>query len=328
MRKGFTLIELLGTIVVISIISLITVPIITGIIDRVSQKNLKNSAYGVLEASDLYYAQYGVNKNTRFEIDNNDITSEDTDVLLNYKGSIKKGTVILNKQGKITLCITDGKNSAYKNYNDRKVTLVSKNKCYIPNNTTVVYLDNGGATVTELSNQELTDEIELLKEEIANLRSSKADKKDIISNNDIYPVGSIYLSMNNTNPSTLFGGTWVAIESGKMLQSTNTNSGIEGGQSSVTYKPSGTIGGTTLSIAQMPAHEHPIANNYGGATNHTGGQKHVLSFADYSTTYYLVGGYDGVVGGNQPHNHTFTGTQSNIATMPPYITVYMWKRTA
>ena len=115
-RLGFTLVELLGVIVILAILSLITIPIISNVVNDMRIKSLESSAYGLIEASQLYYAQNGSN-NIRFDIKNNDISSTDTDNLLKYKGSIKEGTIILDKKGKVIVCITDGKNSAYKNYN-------------------------------------------------------------------------------------------------------------------------------------------------------------------------------------------------------------------
>lgn len=35
---------------------------------------------------------------------------------------------------------------------------------------------------------------------------------NMITKNDVYPIGSVYLSVSNINPSTLFGGTWISIE--------------------------------------------------------------------------------------------------------------------
>ena len=157
-NKGFTLVELLAVIVVLAIISLITIPTISGVVNKARLNSLKDSAYGLIDASNLYYAQFGVSSNTRFDKSDN----EDTLKELRYKGNVKEGTVIINKRGKITVCITDGKNSAYKNYNESSVTLVSSKRCSVPENTNIVYLDNE-ATLTELSNQELTDEIEKLK---------------------------------------------------------------------------------------------------------------------------------------------------------------------
>ena len=61
-----------------------------------------------------------------------------------------------------------------------------------------------------------------------------------------YPVGSIYLSVNNTNPSELFGGTWERIKDKFLLASGDTYSnGSTGG--SATH---------TLTTNEMPSHKH------------------------------------------------------------------------
>ena len=57
MKKGFTLIELLAVIVIISIVALITVPILLNVIDNAKIGTLRNSAYGIIESADLYFAQ-------------------------------------------------------------------------------------------------------------------------------------------------------------------------------------------------------------------------------------------------------------------------------
>ena len=78
----------------------------------------------------------------------------------------------------------------------------------------------------------------------------------------------------------------------------------------------------------MPAHEHPIANSYSGMTDHGGSKQHIVSFYGYGTTYYLVSGYNGVVGGGQGHTHSLQSHTHTTTTMPPYLAVYMWKRVA
>ncbi|MEG2847894.1 MAG: prepilin-type N-terminal cleavage/methylation domain-containing protein, partial [Bacilli bacterium] len=54
--KGFTLIELLAVIVILAIIALIAVPFIMNIIDKAKKSAFEDSAYGILKASELYYA--------------------------------------------------------------------------------------------------------------------------------------------------------------------------------------------------------------------------------------------------------------------------------
>lgn len=72
----------------------------------------------------------------------------------------------------------------------------------------------------------------------------------------IYPVGSLYWSANNTNPSTLFGGTWTQIKDKFVLACGDTYSttGATGGASSV-----------TLTVNNLPSHNHSI----GGSTGET-----------------------------------------------------------
>ena len=147
--------------------------------------------------------------------------------------------------------------------------------------------------------------------------------------NMMYPVGSIYMSTSSTNPSSKFGGTWVAWGSGKVPVGVNTSetefNSVEktGGAKSHSYTPVGTVGGHTLTIKEMPKHQHdyraditelPTGNNL--AYGH-----------DYGLSGHLSDGtsYEGE---SKPHDHPFTGTASTQSHLQPYITCYMWKRTA
>lgn len=162
----------------------------------------------------------------------------------------------------------------------------------------------------------------------------------------IYPVGSIYMSANDTNPSTLFGGTWVAWGSGKVpvgidTSDTDFNTAEKtGGAKTHSYTPSGTVGGHTLTVSEMPAHTHyeftdadstvPLTgSSYPAKVNSIAGEgldyyKYEVSGASTAPTQ----GISGSTGGGGSHNHGFTGTASNINSLQPYITCYMWKRTA
>ena len=336
MRKkdAFTLVELLGVIVVLAILALITIPIISNVINDVRIKALQNSAYGLIEAGNLYYAQYGTNSNLRFDINNNLVSSTDTTNLLKYKGSVKEVTVILDRKGQVTVCITDGKNSAYKNYNKSKVTISKGKVCSIKENSSIVYLDDE-ATIDYLDNTQLTSELADLKEEVKSIKDNFLDKT--------YPVGSIYITMTENTVSKVeekFGGTWEQIESGYMLRSTDVTSGTTGGSSTATFTPAGTVGDTTLLESQMPRHSHKNlhwGSEYGTIfvfSHNNGGNDTALDFSsdavnpwnydvDLSSTNRIVTEPEG---GDQPHTHTFTGTSTTINTVSPYITVYMYKR--
>ena len=80
--------------------------------------------------------------------------------------------------------------------------------------------------------------------------------------NKIYPVGSIYMSVQPTNPKTLFGiGTWTQLKSGFIYATSNT-SGVTGtsgnGTGTSTGAASGNTGSTALTEAQMPSHYHTV----------------------------------------------------------------------
>lgn len=122
----------------------------------------------------------------------------------------------------------------------------------------------------------------------------------------VYPVGSIYMSVNSTSPATLFGGTWQAIQ-GKFLLGAYGN----------TYK-AGSTGGEathTLTISEMPSHNHAVYYPNAGADDHSAPGNYPDGPSD--STYYAVGSYTSSDGGGGAHNN-----------MPPYLAVYIWKRTA
>lgn len=79
----------------------------------------------------------------------------------------------------------------------------------------------------------------------------------------IYPIGSVYLSVVNTNPGTLFGGTWVAFGAGRMPIGVD-----DGGDSR--WNTAEEIGGTeTISAAMLPTHTHAIGGSTGADAAHT-----------------------------------------------------------
>lgn len=171
-----------------------------------------------------------------------------------------------------------------------------------------------------------------------------------------YPVGSIYLSVVETNPAELFGGTWEAIAPGRVL--------IGAGEynSNISYTAGEKHGATsrTLTSSNIPKHTHtveikntaakhnhkngvfdeaapgngPLSTNYGAVKVYPTKNQAVMA-ADssiYGTNNQLYMGYTSETSAVHTHEVTvgYYGAKNptEISVMQPYLVVYMWKRTA
>ena len=189
----------------------------------------------------------------------------------------------------------------------------------------------------------------------------------------LYPVGSVYISFNATDPSTLFGGTWTRLKDTFLLANGDS------------YAPNTTGGSATktIGVENMPSHNHTVSSSgkhtHSATTSANGSHSHTRGTMDITGS--IKGGcveeagsvasgafsiiktlYRGAGTGNEDYgfdfkasrnwtgststapNHTHTvniessgshthttnntggGTPLNI--MPPYTTVYAWRRTA
>lgn len=120
----------------------------------------------------------------------------------------------------------------------------------------------------------------------------------------VYPVGAVYISMNQTSPQTLFGGTWKQIQ-GRFLIGAGT------------AYPAGSTGGEathTLTASEIPDHKHTF--KYTGQSVTTGVNS-ISLYQAASNQYNAYSGGQSSNCGGQAHNN-----------LPPYMAVYMWTRTA
>lgn len=157
--------------------------------------------------------------------------------------------------------------------------------------------------------------------------------------NMVYPVGSIYMSVNATSPASLFGGTWEQIQDRFLLATGSIyNAGSTGGSATHTHTtPATTTGGTAITVAQMPSHNHSLTSITGyDDLNFLNGNGSFLiqnsdTTIDWSSAKYAEYKYGstGNQGSGQAHTHSQVATTTSAtSTLPPYLAVYMWKRTA
>ena len=128
----------------------------------------------------------------------------------------------------------------------------------------------------------------------------------------IYPVGSVYLSWNSTDPKNLFGGTWTRL-SGGFLYGCVSSVGTGNGTGTSTNNH-------TLTIDQMPSHNHSFTKGVSGAYENVYiAANSTVGMTNQGSGYGLCSGYLSIdnKGGGKGHSH-------NI----PYIAVFAWRRTA
>lgn len=118
-----------------------------------------------------------------------------------------------------------------------------------------------------------------------------------ITFDDVYPVGSIYLSMANTNPGTLFGGTWEKLDNKFILSAGNSyNAGDTGGSNNAVVVSHNHVATATSSgshshdatAASNGAHTHGISggsHTHTATTNSTGGHIHTPTNAGNNTSW-------------------------------------------
>ena len=145
---------------------------------------------------------------------------------------------------------------------------------------------------------------------------------------NVYPVGSIYMNVNSTNPRTLFGGTWEQIQGRFLLGASSAYpAGSTGGEQTV-----------ALTKSQMPKHDGhlasgvkdpdgvPIAGNFKGFLN----SSVLTAYGDSGRGWNIFERNEAhPASNNQGGTISMADGQAEAHNnMPPYLSVYIWKRTA
>lgn len=207
-------------------------------------------------------------------------------------------------------------------------------------------IDSNSAEIGEL--KDLLENLRLQVEDLKNSRQSFFVQSAL---DKIYPVGSVYISLEERNPSTFLGGNWTQI-SGRFLLGADS-----------THKV-GTLGGEEfhkLTTEELPAHTHSATTDAKGKHSHTRGTMNITGYFGgntddngwWSGAFYCrnknnisgangTGDPSGFIGFDASRSwtgatsecpdHTHTVTVSNTGSgqshnnMPPYIAVYMYRR--
>lgn len=134
-------------------------------------------------------------------------------------------------------------------------------------------------------------------------------EREMNSIDSVYPVGSIYLSMVSTNPSTFFGGTWKQISYGRVLVGIDTNQ-----TEFNTINKSGGSKSVTLNVSQIPPHAHTTNVAIDGGTG--AGVRDRLMLNGYGDSRWWSGTTQNLnTGGGEAHTN-----------LQPYLVCYIWQR--
>jgi hypothetical protein len=140
--------------------------------------------------------------------------------------------------------------------------------------------------------------------------------------NLFYPVGSIYTNATDaTNPGTLLGfGTWTAFGAGRVPVGFDAGNALfDAAEETGGSADAITVSHTHTATVTDPGHTHTSNANVNNAQNLAGGPSTTLSRQTATIDPAFTGISVAI---------STTGSSGTDANYQPYITVYMWKRTA
>lgn len=143
----------------------------------------------------------------------------------------------------------------------------------------------------------------------------------------LYPVGSIYVNAtSSTNPATLLGfGTWTAFGNGRVMVGLDSgNTAFDTAEETGGSADAIVVSHTHTATSTDSGHTHSVPS--GGQTGTVGGNRY--DNAANTNTSNLAAQTTGSSTANITTTVASTGSSGTNANLPPYIVVYMWKRTA
>jgi hypothetical protein len=155
----------------------------------------------------------------------------------------------------------------------------------------------------------------------------------------LYPVGSIYTNAtNNTNPATILGfGTWTAFGAGRVMVGHNASDPLfDTAEETVGSKDAIVVSHTHTATVTDPGHRHTFNTSAQYNTNNEPANQNVNYLVGESVGGQIFNANAAINNQNYINTNTTgitvsnstTGSSGTNANLQPYITVYMWKRTA
>lgn len=186
-------------------------------------------------------------------------------------------------------------------------------------------------------------------DELADILSRSAIRQVI--GNLFFPVGSIYMTASDTNPATLFGGTWEPVQ-GRVIMGADGNhpvNSIGGSEDSivpshnhyVSFKTESggshthSISGTALAAG---SHQHGLGANWSSGSGSNSAYKKDSNRTIYTRYTDAAGSHTHALSGSAliagAHQHDLAGYSDNTGVSGvgknnmPYVAYYIWRRTA
>lgn len=274
-----------------------------------------NNAIDTYGAIQFYNGAFNCGKLVTDNTDNKNLTYKYGDTVAIFPK--KSGTFALTSDIPDTsnFAELDG-NNIFTNTNDFCYTNTSvnlKNTIRLEPSSGKLYVGAGGSSSTNLGSYICIESSNISRKSVIGTvyNYNLPNTSDTLA---CFPIGYIYISTNTTSPASMFGGTWERIKDVFLLAAGDT------------YTAGGTGGSANAVVVSHSG--HLIANSGSGWLEY-GDLKGYYLDKDKLTQFGTLGRGWNVRGGNEVYPAGADSGESGIGkNMPPYLTVYMWKRTA